>query len=148
MESRQLTTPCIEHQGYINANGYGASWFEGKQCSAHRKAYCLHNNCALADIAGLVVRHRCDNPACIAGDHLELGTHQDNMRDMVERGRQVPGTPRRLTADEVRAIRKAYVPYTRGSPSPTGQSQLARLYGVGQGTIRKIVLNITYKDIT
>lgn len=140
----QLTTPCIEFTGYIRGDGYGAAWFEGRRCYAHRKAYCLHNNCSLADMAGLVVRHRCDNRACIRGDHLELGTQQDNVRDMIERGRQ--GFKHALTEDEVREIRKAYIPYTRGSKSPTGQSQLARLYGVTQSVIYKIVNNITYKE--
>lgn len=145
---RQLTTPCIERQGYRDPNGYCRLWYQGRLRLAHRVHYCLHNNCSLESIQGLVVRHRCDNPACVRGDHLELGTHQDNMRDMVERGRAVAGRPRRLTADEVREIRKSYVPGTRWNPSPTGYSHLARLYGVPQSVIWQVVTNRTYKDLT
>lgn len=39
----------------------------------------------------MVIRHKCDNPTCINPDHLELGTHAENVQDRVERNRSAVG---------------------------------------------------------
>jgi hypothetical protein len=36
---------------------------------------------------GMLILHRCDNPACWAPEHLFLGTQADNVRDMHAKGR-------------------------------------------------------------
>jgi hypothetical protein len=69
---------------YRDEKGYGAFGFKGKVQRAHRVAYEL----ALGPIApGMHVLHSCDNPSCVNPSHLRLGTHADNMRDRIERGR-------------------------------------------------------------
>lgn len=36
---------------------------------------------------GMLIRHTCDNPWCCNIEHLIIGTPLDNVRDMIERGR-------------------------------------------------------------
>ncbi len=39
-----------------------------------------------------VLRHSCDTPACVKLQHLELGTHAQNVAECIARGRQAVWT--------------------------------------------------------
>jgi hypothetical protein len=104
-------TDCWLWNGAVSKNGYGSFGLEGRATSAHRVAYRLGNG-VLPD--GLMVRHKCDTPICVNPDHLEPGTHVDNMRDKKERGREPPPRDQageknynaKLTAADVELIRE------------------------------------------
>jgi len=78
-------TGCHEWTACLLPNGYGAIQLDGKKRSTHRVSWELHNG-PIPD--GLYVLHRCDNRKCVNPAHLFLGTHQDNMRDRDQKGRQ------------------------------------------------------------
>lgn len=77
---------CWQWNGATSEDGYGYFRVSGKTVKAHRWLYQF----VVASIGdGLVLRHRCDNPACVNPDHLEPGSILQNVQDAIERGRRV-----------------------------------------------------------
>ena len=107
----------------------GSYIFEGKVQKASRVSWQLEHG----EIPeGMFVCHHCDNPKCVRPDHLFLGTHADNMRDMVEKGRTTRANRgagngmAKLTEEQVYEIRESY---KRGDCA-----RLARKFGVSKAT--------------
>jgi hypothetical protein len=68
---------CWEWQAQIDQGGYG----KFQSGFAHRWSYRYYKG----DPTGLLVCHSCDNRKCVNPNHLWLGTHRDNMNDMVKK---------------------------------------------------------------
>jgi hypothetical protein len=97
---------------------------------------------------GMHVLHKCDVPSCVCPDHLFLGTHQENMQDMSQKGRHKggPGSGDRnhqtkLSENDVKTI---YATYHEGGIS---MAKLGVKYGVSCGTIGDIVCGRTWKHL-
>lgn len=85
----EATSGCFMWTGAILKSGYGSVRVAGKSIRAHRAMWEAVNG-FIPD--GHVVRHKCDTPACVNPDHLELGTQVDNVADSVKRGRVARGS--------------------------------------------------------
>lgn len=129
---------CLVWFGNKDSNGYGRIRYGGvANYPAHRLNYELLHG-PIPD--GLVLRHSCDNPACINVAHLDPGTQKQNIADKYERGRANHATGEnhgraKLTREQVDAIRQRYVPGKKGC----GTHALAKEFGVAQSTLRAIV---------
>lgn len=65
-------------------SGYGRVSHEGRYIGAHRGSYMAY----VGEIPeGLLVLHKCDVKLCVNPSHLFVGTHSDNMQDMLRKGR-------------------------------------------------------------
>jgi len=65
-----------------------------KLTRAHQVSYHLHKGPIPED---KIVCHTCDNPGCVNPDHLFLGTWNDNVQDMMRKGRyRHPGLTHKL----------------------------------------------------
>lgn len=79
-----------------NKFGYGQLGVQRKHWRAHRFGYTLQ----VGPIPeGLHVLHDCDNPPCVRGSHLFLGTDADNTKDKMKKGRQ-KATPRKYKDEQ------------------------------------------------
>ena len=149
---------CWQWLANRERDGYGNFRLDNQQQKAHRVAWTL----AIGRIPhGLIVLHRCDNPACVNPAHLSLGTQADNVADRSAKGRSASGDrhgtrtkPHRvargeraaqakLTPDDVWAIRHCMLKHRLFT-----RAEIARDYGVSQVAIGKIANNENWKHIT
>lgn len=133
---------CWEWSASTSAKGYGRFKHNGWVKKAHRVAWEIFNDDLLGD---RVARHACDNPRCCNPHHIEPGTVQDNVADMMNRGRhRAPSlamemNPRaKLTADDVRSIKGRI---SAGEPD----SLIANDYPVTPSAIRQIRIGASWR---
>lgn len=108
---------------------------------ASRFSYILHYGEISEE---LMVCHKCDNPACVNPQHLFLGTHQDNMDDMVKKGRSPRNKPTlgktlksKLSESQVRSIRS----------DGRKLKDIAKEYGVSFQLISRIRLRTAKRNL-
>jgi hypothetical protein len=138
---------CWPWIGGMGSWGYGSFWLNGGNVNASRAAYIL----LVGDVgAGLVVCHRCDNPACCNPSHLFVGTQGDNVRDCQAKGRgdghfkSTAPHPRyvaKITPEQVTEIRRLW------ESRAESQSSIGRRLGLSSGQVSRIARGQAWSHI-
>lgn len=141
---------CWPWKGWTGTGGYGRTEIDGKSYYAHRVIFNLANPGVIAlqapkvgSVEGGFLLHRCDNPICCNPKHLFVGTHNENMKDKVAKGRQVKfpgdtGPNCKLTMDQATQARALRA---------TGRSvrDLAVVFGVSLPSMKTLLAGKSYR---
>lgn len=135
---KKETNGCLRCTNYcVGSEGYVRISIGNKQWTGHRYSFYIKNK-----YLPEVVRHTCDNKWCVNPMHLLSGTHKDNVRDRVERGRSAKGENNgrsKLNRDKV-------IDILHDIHTPI--SSLARKYSVDPKVIRDIKNGVTWRSVT
>jgi hypothetical protein len=135
----KLENGCWEWNRHINMYGYGLMCFRKKRELAHRVSYSIFKGNVPKES---LVCHKCDNRKCANPDHLFLGTHKDNTRDMMSKNRH-----RFLCGEEVSTkLNSSDVKFIFMSDETC--YFLAKKFGVGETIIRNIRKRTKWKKET
>ena len=125
-------TGCHEWIAGCFSNGYGQFQVGNKPRGTHRIAFeLLHGPIP----EGLYVCHTCDNRKCVRREHLFAGTPQDNMSDMVGKGRQARG----MSCGQTRHDSAAVVRVRELRAAGWLQRWIAQETGMSRGNVSKIL---------
>lgn len=83
---------------------------------------------------GLVVRHKCDERACINPEHLELGTQTENVMDTVKRNRTLRGVHNPQSKLDEETVRKIKSLLSQG----VRNCEISKMFNLNKSTICNI----------
>lgn len=76
---------CVSHR--LDRDGYGRIDRGGREWQMHRYIYTIDHQIIIPP--KMEIMHLCDNPSCLKPQHLEMGTHEENMRHKKLRNRAI-----------------------------------------------------------
>lgn len=124
--------------------GYGNFSNDKARIYAHRFSWLLaHPGEVIPD--RIYVLHRCDNPPCVRPSHLFLGTHLENVRDAVNKGRHPHGEGMKQSKANDTIVRELRARHAEGTAT---YDELAAETGLSKTTVFRIVKHQAWTHIT
>ena len=121
---------CWEWTGEYNTKRRTPYWnLNGKKVIPYRTVYELTHGVKLERTQ--MILHSCDNRRCCNPDHMKVGTHEQNMKDMTDRERHGQ------SAAVVKAIKQL-------ADAGVKQKDIAATYGMSRENVSAIVTGRNY----
>lgn len=134
-----LWTGRINKRQHTNKIAYGGMSMRNREHLAHRLMYEFFYG---VHPGKLEVCHTCDNTICVRPSHLFLGTHTDNMRDMMRKKRLIH---RKGEKHPLAKLTDADIPKIRSAPGT--QKEIAAQFGVTHSMISLILRRKNWRHI-
>lgn len=145
---------CWEWKAAVwKSNGYGCFTIKSMAYRAHRISYQI----SYGNTGGFMVLHRCDNRSCVRPDHLFLGTHKENMRDMAIKKRAASGSrhgtktrPESIRRGEMngnKKLNKDQIFQIRALAGTVSFKKIALMFNVSGTLVSKIVTRKVWRHI-
>jgi hypothetical protein len=131
---------CFEVISHKSRTGYPEIMINRVTKKIHRHIF---EECFGEIPAGLVIRHKCDNPFCINPEHLETGTHADNVRDQIKRHRHAKGSRKALS----KLIEHDIVIIRRMSDMGYTNRSISKIFNVDETVISEIKNRKAWKHV-
>lgn len=149
-EKVEKTDSCWEWTGRRDKKGYASFSLKlrttGKFVPARGSRFAFFVTFGVEPLP--LCLHRCDNPGCVNPVHLFAGTYQDNVDDMIAKGRMVipdrrgsKGPKARLTEEIVYELRR------RHKEEGVTFAQLARDMGFTRQAMRGVIVGVTWTEV-
>lgn len=138
IESSNDESACWPWLAYKGSDGYGKfrRHKPRMQVRPARAVYAI----IYGDPGDLIICHRCDNPACCNPSHLYLGTHADNMADMVRKGRSAKNDRKGIKNGRAKLNGKDIEQITRLLSQRRTNKEIGHYFGVTHSMISAIRL--------
>ena len=133
---------CWPWTGKKNPEGYGEIQVNHRIVKAHRLSYELATGEKIPPKTE--VCHKCDNPSCVNPNHLFLGDHSANMRDMVKKGR---GRQPKLAGEACGASKLTLAQVLEIRSAPGVHKAIARQFGISQTQVSRIKRRATWQHV-